>query len=463
MVEIPLFIFAGQSNMVGPLNAGKVPGLSGVYMHNSYSWGRSGPEYNFIRTLQENGIEEMAVVKTAWGGTGLTPHADRNDWSPETEGELFDKMIADTLDMIRSLRAKGYEPKLEGLFWMQGEAEASASRSGSFSENMRHFIESVRAALDAPDLPVYMGEIADNPSNPYSDDVQAGQQKLADEMDNVYLIQTDGFELTDNVHFSEAGSFMLGQGMADAYLNGLSDTLADRSSMLVINGNAADNTIRGNDSHQVIRAGAGDDTVYGGGGNDLITGGDGNDFLFGENGDDVINGGNGDDIIFGGNGNDRLNGAAGNDRLVGGNGDDAIRGGSGNDLLYGGNGADLLYGDAGNDRLYGEDGDDTLVAGLGTDTLSGGAGRDLFYMGLSTQKDSTNIANIIDFQEGLDTVQFWLASRPQADFMKVESGKTVIETMANATGQKNKIVFDHVIDVQVNVYEIDGKFLVELV
>ncbi|MBR3747793.1 MAG: hypothetical protein IKN27_12615, partial [Selenomonadaceae bacterium] len=78
-----------------------------------------------------------------------------------------------------------------------------------------------------------------------------------------------------------------------------------------------------------------------------------------------------DNSILGGAKNDSIYGGAGNDILFGNGGNDSLYGDAGNDSLYGGAGNDSLWGGAGNDSLFGGDGDDTFVytANTGTDTI----------------------------------------------------------------------------------------------
>ena len=212
--------------------------------------------------------------------------------------------------------------------------------------------------------------------------------------------------------------------------------------------------------------GAGDDVLQGGAGNDVLQGGDDDDLLAGLGGDDTLQGGNGNDTIYGGLGADTIEGGAGTDtihlgadgtyangtvrtvtvaagptinvdiagkaqtldsidggaglgdtiylnasggqgfvldgnqtaikgveRIVGTDGDDVIvmksdyqsdeyagrttiEGGAGNDTIVGGAANDVLLGGAGMDRLYGGNGADIMIGGADDDTLWGGIGSD---------------------------------------------------------------------------------------
>jgi Ca2+-binding RTX toxin-like protein len=112
-------------------------------------------------------------------------------------------------------------------------------------------------------------------------------------------------------------------------------SIASSGSSVVVNGLAAQVTIKGTDpgiDALVINAGSGNDTINasglhagqvnltinGGPGNDTITGSAGNDLVIGGQGTDVASLGAGDDVFVWnpGEGSDRVDGGAGNDTLV---------------------------------------------------------------------------------------------------------------------------------------------------
>ncbi|HEY9751284.1 MAG TPA: hypothetical protein V6C63_21550 [Allocoleopsis sp.] len=78
-----------------------------------------------------------------------------------------------------------------------------------------------------------------------------------------------------------------------------------------------------------------------------------------------------------------------------------INGTPGDDQLIGSVNNDELFGGAGDDQLVGGAGDDILSGGSGNDILSGGEGRDVFILALGEGIDT-----IIDFVEGVDSIQF---------------------------------------------------------
>jgi Ca2+-binding RTX toxin-like protein len=140
-------------------------------------------------------------------------------------------------------------------------------------------------------------------------------------------------------------------------------------------GNDNDSLV-GNDGADELSGDAGHDTLRGGVGNDALFGDDGNDKLYGEADKDSLEGGVGNDVLDGGDDNDTLFGDAGRDVLSGGTGDDQLDGGVDIDKLIGNAGNDQLIGNDGNDTLYGSDGNDTLRGEFGNDKLYGEAGDD---------------------------------------------------------------------------------------
>ena len=101
------------------------------------------------------------------------------------------------------------------------------------------------------------------------------------------------------------------------------------------------------------------------------------------------------------------------DKLEGTENNDMIDGLGGNDTIYGAAGDDTLAGGNGNDSLYGENGDDTLIGGAGNDYLVGGNGADTYVFNKGFGNDSIDNtdnntsaeeADIIQFGEGISTV-----------------------------------------------------------
>jgi len=391
MPTIPLYIFAGQSNMVGRY-VGETPTLPGVY---SYTDGSAdldaylGPNFGFARALQLAGAGEIAIVRTAMGLTSLRPRTAKPDWSPTSTGELYDQMLATVYAALRDLMARGYTVEIKALFWMQGESDsATIGQAAQYVGLFRQFAADLRARLEDQTLPIYTGEILARTDVAGNAVLRASQQTLANTDDFVSLIHTEGFEQYDAAHLTESGAYRLGEAFAAEYLG--------YSPLSIIDGTG--------DAEQLASTPNAPE-VYAGAGNDTVTGSTGADLLFGEQGDDVLSAGPGNDLLFGGNDNDTLHGEAGDDRLYGGYGDDLIEGGRGHDFLSGGLGNDRLEGGAGIDRLDGGEGDNILDGGAGNDSYfvagtgdtvveAAGGGTDTVWASLGRYSLGANVENL---------------------------------------------------------------------
>jgi VCBS repeat-containing protein len=132
---------------------------------------------------------------------------------------------------------------------------------------------------------------------------------------------------------------------------------------------------------------------------------------------------------------DEIIGSNNNDRIYGLGGDDLLSGAGGNDFIWGGLGSDIITGNEGDDTMFGEEGDDVIDGGLGADSYLGGSGRDVFVfknLEVAGTKDS-----IVDFQDGLDTIEFTRSAMHLAsdfdfsDFTVVGNGTKTVELFWN--------------------------------
>ena len=140
-----VFIFAGQSNMVGSDSKVKdikrFPPFEGLEAPQSkvlfsYCIGRQnkmrsngwvalqhvnnvvGPELSFARKVTQHIKAPIAIIKCAAGGTHLG-----GDWNPDEP--IGFKMYPLTLDLIKTsladLDKRGIKYRIEGFMWHQGE------------------------------------------------------------------------------------------------------------------------------------------------------------------------------------------------------------------------------------------------------------------------------------------------------------------------------------------------------
>lgn len=280
--EVPLFIFAGQSNMVGyRTDVADLSDLQPALQPDVFFYGPNddgqtwapihlaeqptqitqtvsghgfGPEASVGEILVNSGrFPRVALVKYAVNGAPnasfIASPADARQghyapgiarsWSPSVRGAADGTSLYDgLLQRVREAR-QAYEKQfgektyIAGLFWMQGESDACDPYSASiYAKNFRAFITALRTDLDAPKMPVIFGRIRHSGAFPADQVVRAQQDILVapsspDYLPHSRLVDTDSMQLhtqvapdsgDGSVHYSSRGTWHLGQAMAGAYL-----------------------------------------------------------------------------------------------------------------------------------------------------------------------------------------------------------------------------------------------------
>ncbi len=123
-----------------------------------------GPELQFGHVLGSRLQNQVLLIKTAWGGKSLY----RDFRPPSAGGEVgpyYRKMLTQVREALVNLKAEfpgyqgqGYE--LAGLVWYQGWNDGVDPRAvAEYEQNLVHLISDVRRDLQAPSLPVVVGEL----------------------------------------------------------------------------------------------------------------------------------------------------------------------------------------------------------------------------------------------------------------------------------------------------------------
>ncbi len=264
--EVRIFIFAGQSNMVGSDSrdslVDKHPPFKGAAAEQkdvlfsyhlgpdkrSDGWvamkpvaGVFGPEMTFARKLKKLAPYRIAIIKDAWGGTTLV-----NDWNPDgpvAGKKLYARLIKQIADRCKELTAKGVKYRFEAMMWHQGENDMF-NREGieSYEKNLRNFIARVRKDLKTPKLKFFVGEISnkgvwgmDNRHRVAKICVQ--QMGVVKSDPNVYFVPTShvGFKVGRPVglhyHFGTLGQLQHGEAYVEHYRKAIGQPLKvkDRS------------------------------------------------------------------------------------------------------------------------------------------------------------------------------------------------------------------------------------------
>jgi hypothetical protein len=124
-----------------------------------------GPELEFGHVVGDRFERQVLLIKTAWGGKSLY----RDFRPPSSGGEVgpyYTKLVAQVRAALASLKEKfpaydGGGCRLAGLVWYQGWNDGCDPQVAvpEYERNLVNLIRDVRRDLEAPDLPVVIGEL----------------------------------------------------------------------------------------------------------------------------------------------------------------------------------------------------------------------------------------------------------------------------------------------------------------
>ena len=249
-----VFIFAGQSNMVGSDSKVKdikrFPPFAGLEAPQSkvlfsYCIGRQnkmrsdgwvalqhvnnvvGPELSFARKVTQHIKAPIAIIKCAAGGTHLG-----GDWNPDES--IGFKMYPLTLDLIKTsladLDKRGIKYRIEGFMWHQGENDMfNKDYMPSYGKNLKNFLAKWRRDLKTPELKFYIGELCTKTIwgmdlRPRMYAISLGQREVTNADPRAEYVPTShvGAEIGRPVglhyHYGTLGQLQHGENYATAYL-----------------------------------------------------------------------------------------------------------------------------------------------------------------------------------------------------------------------------------------------------
>jgi hypothetical protein len=252
-----VFIFAGQSNMVGSdskvQDIQRFPPFAGLEAQQprvrfSYCLGREdktksegwvdlqpvnnvvGPELSFARRVNRNIKAPIAVIKVAAGGTDLG-----GDWNPDEPSgfKMYPLALQWVRDALADLDQKGIKYRLEGFMWHQGENDMFKQEyMDNYGRNLKNFLASWRRDLHAPELRFYIGELCTKTIwgmdlRPRMYAISLGQKEVAaiDPLAQYVPTSHVGVEIGGGVglhyHYGTLGQLEHGVNYADAYLRNI--------------------------------------------------------------------------------------------------------------------------------------------------------------------------------------------------------------------------------------------------
>ena len=254
---VRVFIFAGQSNMVGSdskiEDIDRFPPFGGLdkpqtSVRFSYCLGREdklvsegweplrpvynvvGPELSFAREVTRHIKAPIAIIKIAAGGTHLG-----GDWNPYEPSGF--KLYPLALEQIRSslalLDQQGVKYRIEGFMWHQGENDMfEADYMANYGKNLANFIACWRRDLKTPDLRFYIGELCTKTIwgmdlRPRMYAISLGQKEVteADPLADYVPTNHVGVEIGGGTglhyHYGTLGQLEHGVNYAEAYLKSI--------------------------------------------------------------------------------------------------------------------------------------------------------------------------------------------------------------------------------------------------
>lgn len=254
---VRVFVFAGQSNMVGSdsraEDIARFPPFAGLEepqerVRYSYCIGREekreskgweelrpvdgivGPELCFARDVARQVKAPIAIIKVAAGGTHLA-----GDWNPdEPRGfKLYPLALQRVRDALAELDKRKVRYRLEGFMWHQGENDMFEDGAmEKYAANLERFIACWRRDLAAPQLRFYVGELCTKTIwgmdlRPSMHKISVAQHAVADADPLVDYVPTShvGVEIGGDVglhyHYGTLGQLEHGANYATAYLRNI--------------------------------------------------------------------------------------------------------------------------------------------------------------------------------------------------------------------------------------------------
>ena len=242
---VDVFLFAGQSNMLGYGQIHDIPKQISALPDNVHIWDISsqkfirlqnvispnfGPEIGFaLGVTSAYNSENIFLIKTAVDNTSLD-----FDWNPEN-GKVYSYFQYQSRQAFKAMRKQGLEPNVRAMFWMQGERDAKMMKTVTgqpitavrYENNLQKFIEKIRTSFGSETFFI-MGKIhktleqsipmkgVDFRGTPV---VRQAQEKIAGNMPGVEIIETDSLSLLpDKIHHDSAGQLALGNKFSDVWI-----------------------------------------------------------------------------------------------------------------------------------------------------------------------------------------------------------------------------------------------------
>lgn len=194
------------------------PGVNTGAPNNPRNW---GPEAQLaFRWSQEHTCGGLRLVKYARGETGLAADPDDRDWSPASNGDVWDRATSEIDAAKTALKTEGLSLRVDAVFWMQGETDAQDDeKAAAYRQNLTDLVMRIRTRWGDEQTDVYVGQIDRPPGSKGWEQVRQAQAATAASVPDVDLVDTDPFprQAADGVHLTGQGQIRLGDGFYEQY------------------------------------------------------------------------------------------------------------------------------------------------------------------------------------------------------------------------------------------------------
>ncbi len=215
-----------------------------------------GPEITFGRSMADymapSGII-VAIIKHAENGTNLySQWAAGGTSGTSGDGTSYVNFQTTVSNGLLALHTAYPSANIavKGMYWMQGESDASAVVASQYESNLTNFISDIRLTYGA-NLPFVIGRLSSGQTSltaTYLSQVRAAQTNIDTADPYAITISTDGYSLNaDALHFTSASLQTLGYDFANAmktlspapsgsslYLSSASATVAENAGSVTI-------------------------------------------------------------------------------------------------------------------------------------------------------------------------------------------------------------------------------------
>ncbi len=245
--DVPLFLFSGQSNMVGlganvsDLTADQKKTVDNIKIYQETegahkgkwltlgpgfggSTSTFGPELFFGKTLADSMPDlKIAFIKDAKSGTYL---GKSTEWLPPSSGgpgTLYKNMMNHIDAALKAFNdafdTSAYTPRWAGFIWHQGEFDAmDQSLANKYETNLTNLIKDIRTKADVENLPAIIPMIDAQSTWQYNTIVRTAEIAVAKKLENADTMDTKGLP-TDKIHYKAAGMVTIGKVCALRWLN----------------------------------------------------------------------------------------------------------------------------------------------------------------------------------------------------------------------------------------------------